>query len=170
MFEAPFPPFHPPFRHARFFQRGDMKYVVLDILKDKPAHGYEIIQILEDRFHGFYSPNAGTVYPVLQLLEDLGYVTVNAADGKKTYTITEAGRKFLNEQQDATEKIKGRMHGFWRMDRAYVDDIRTALEHARDIHDFIGHVAMRKDPSRISKINEILNKAINEIKQIYKDV
>lgn len=170
MFNAPFPPFHPPFRHSRFFQRGDMKYVILDILKNKPAHGYEVIQILEDRFHGFYSPNAGSVYPVLQLLEDLGYVTVTAADGKKIYTITEAGKIFLKEQHDATEKIKGRMHGFWRMDREYIDDIRTAIEHVHDIRDFIGHVAMRKDPSKISKINEILNKAAGEIKQIYKDI
>jgi DNA-binding PadR family transcriptional regulator len=55
--------------HARFFEKGDLKYVILDLLKDKPRHGYEIIRALEDRFHGF-TPSAGSVYPTLQLLDD----------------------------------------------------------------------------------------------------
>ena len=59
-------------RRSRFFERGDLKYVILDLLTDKPRHGYEIIRELEDRFHGFYTPSAGKVYPTLQLLEDMG--------------------------------------------------------------------------------------------------
>ena len=46
---------------ARLFEKGDLKYVILDLLKDKPRHGYEIIRALEERFHGFYTPSAGSV-------------------------------------------------------------------------------------------------------------
>ena len=161
-------PFHEHFRHARMFRRGDMKFVILDILKDKPAHGYEIIQILEDRFHGFYSPNAGTVYPVLQLLEDMGYVTSNVADGKKVYTITEAGKKFLQEQQATFENIRGRMRGWWGPEiHEYVSDVRDAMEYVRDIRYFVGHVAVRRDPSKIARINEILAKTLKDLEQLY---
>jgi len=161
-------PFHEHLRHARMFRRGDMKYVVLDILRDKPAHGYEIIQVLEDRFHGFYSPNAGTVYPVLQLLEDMGYVTSNVTDSKKIYTITEAGKKFLQEQQAAFENIKGRMKGWWGPEtHEYIIDVKAAMDRIRDIRYFVGHVAIHRDPSKIAKINEILAKTLKDMEQVY---
>ena len=70
-------------RKFRLFEKGDLKYVILDLLKDKPSHGYEIIRALEERFHGFYSPSAGSIYPTLQLLEDMGHVKSSEADGKK---------------------------------------------------------------------------------------
>jgi DNA-binding PadR family transcriptional regulator len=57
------------------FEQGDLKYVILRLLAEKPRHGYEIIKELEDRFSGAYAPSAGTVYPTLTLLEDLGYGT-----------------------------------------------------------------------------------------------
>src|SRR5262245_47979249 len=57
----------------RFPRRGDLKYVVLELLNERPRHGYDIIRALEDRFRGFYRPSPGSVYPTLQMLEDLGY-------------------------------------------------------------------------------------------------
>jgi DNA-binding PadR family transcriptional regulator len=50
------------------FEQGDLKYVVLQLLAEKPRHGYEIIKELEERVGGAYSPSAGTVYPTLSLL------------------------------------------------------------------------------------------------------
>jgi DNA-binding PadR family transcriptional regulator len=160
--------FHTHMRHSRLFKRGDMKYIILDLLKDKPAHGYEIILTLEERFRGFYSPNAGSIYPVLQLLEDMGYVTSNVAEGKKVYTITEAGKTFLLEQQETTENIKGRIRGWWGSDnREYVKDLRMAITYSHDIHDFVSHIAVRRDPSKMAKINDILAKTLKEIRQVY---
>ena len=101
--------FHPFEQHSRLFEKGDLKYVILDLLKDKPSHGYEIIRALENRFHGFYSPSAGSIYPTLQLLEDMSYVKSTEQDGKKVYTITEEGRKFLHDQEATMDKIKDHM-------------------------------------------------------------
>ena len=50
-------------RRGRMFEKGDLKYVILDLLKDEPSHGYEIIRRLEERSRGFYSPSPGSVYP-----------------------------------------------------------------------------------------------------------
>ncbi len=91
---------------SHLFEKGDLKYIILDLLKDKPSHGYEIIRALEERFHGFYTPSAGSVYPTLQLLEDMGYVSSLEQDGKKVYTITEAGKSFLSEREETVHKIK----------------------------------------------------------------
>src|SRR5262249_21978894 len=69
------------FRGGRMFEQGDLKYVILQLLDEKPRHGYEIIKELEDRFGGAYSPSPGTVYPTLTMLEDLGYARASSEEG-----------------------------------------------------------------------------------------
>lgn len=157
-------------RQSRLFKKGDMKYVILDLLKDKPAHGYELTQALENRFHGLYSPSAGSVYPVLQLLEDMGCVTSNITEGKKVYTITEAGKKFLKDQQETVETIRERFQGWWgAQNREYLQMVREMMNYARDITGEIRRIAMRKDPAKIARINEILAKTLKEIEQIHQE-
>jgi DNA-binding PadR family transcriptional regulator len=86
-------------RGPNMYGRGDLKFVLLDLLQEKPKHGYEMIKELEGRAGGFYTPSAGAVYPTLQLLEDRGWVTSATDEGKKVYTITDAGRAALAERQ-----------------------------------------------------------------------
>jgi DNA-binding PadR family transcriptional regulator len=80
------------------YGRGDLKFVLLDLLQERPKHGYEMIKELESRAGGFYTPSAGAVYPTLQLLEDRGWVTSETVEGKKVYTITDAGQAALQER------------------------------------------------------------------------
>ena len=84
----------------RWFGRGDVKFALLELLLERPMHGYEMMKALEERSGGFYVPSAGTIYPTLQMLEDRGLVTVNQTTGKKVYEITEAGRTQLAERQN----------------------------------------------------------------------
>ena len=93
-----------PFRGGRMFEQGDLKYVILQLLEEKPRHGYEIIKALEDRFGGMYSPSAGTVYPTLTLLEDLGYASVNVEEGgKKRRGYHYTAKRYLSELEDPTK-------------------------------------------------------------------
>jgi DNA-binding PadR family transcriptional regulator len=55
-------------------------------------HGYEVIQYLEAQSLGRWRPSAGSVYPSLQQLADEGLVTSEEVDGRRTYTLTDAGR------------------------------------------------------------------------------
>ncbi len=81
----------------RMFERGYLKYALLDLLQERPKHGYEMMKDLEERMGGFYAPSAGAIYPTLQLLEDRGWATSETVEGKKVYTITDAGRAALSE-------------------------------------------------------------------------
>jgi DNA-binding PadR family transcriptional regulator len=99
-----------PFGHGgpfgegrRFFGRGDMKYALLELLQERPMHGYEMMKALEERSYGFYTPSAGSIYPTLQMLEDRGLVAVADVEGKKVYSITEEGKAFLNEKKQPGE-------------------------------------------------------------------
>jgi DNA-binding PadR family transcriptional regulator len=73
------------------------------LLAEKPMHGYEIIQEITERSHGWWRPSPGSVYPTLQLLADEGMVTTDQDNqsGKRLYSITETGRAEA-AKQDAT--------------------------------------------------------------------
>ncbi|HXF94717.1 MAG TPA: PadR family transcriptional regulator [Gemmatimonadales bacterium] len=96
-------------RRRRWFEAGDMKYVILKLLRDKPRHGYEVMKELEEQLRGCYSPSPGTVYPTLQWLEDEGLVVAQDVDGKKVYQITDQGRAFLEEHRDLVDDIFARL-------------------------------------------------------------
>lgn len=72
--------------------RGDVRAAVLALLAEQPMHGYQIIHEIEERSGGSWKPSAGSVYPTLQLLADEGLVSSEEANGRKTYSLTEAGR------------------------------------------------------------------------------
>ena len=79
---------------GRMFDNGDLRLVVMQLLSERPRHGYEIIKALEERVGGGYSPSPGVVYPTLTLLEELGHATVtDERAGRKLYTLTPDGRR-----------------------------------------------------------------------------
>jgi DNA-binding PadR family transcriptional regulator len=80
------------------FSHGRLRLYLLKLLDDGPKHGYELIRLLENRFHGMYAPSAGTIYPRLQRMEAEGLVSHTAAGGRKVYEITGAGRTELRRR------------------------------------------------------------------------
>src|SRR5499427_9939410 len=64
-------------------ERGGVRYLVLDTLAERPRHGYEIIQAIEERSGGAYRPSPGVVYPTLQMLEELGHAQLTSEESRK---------------------------------------------------------------------------------------
>lgn len=159
--------FGPEMLRERMFGKGDLKYVILDLLQEKPSHGYEIIRAIEEKFGGFYAPSPGAVYPTLQLLEDLGYVTVEQRDSKKVYSITEEGRAFLKQQQPVMEEIRTRMGG-WGDPRAAGDDFHDMQHKLREMASAFRHHGRRHgmDPDQARRIREVVSRAKSEIEAI----
>ena len=79
-------------------RRGDVRSAILALLDDRPMHGYEMITELEERTGGRWRPSAGSIYPTLQLLEDEKLVTAEEIEGRRVYSLTEAGREAAPEQ------------------------------------------------------------------------
>ena len=79
-------------------RRGDVRAAVLALLADRPMHGYEMIKEIEERSEGAWTPSAGSIYPMLQLLEDEGLIRGEEADGKRRFTLTDEGRKEQDEK------------------------------------------------------------------------
>ena len=88
--------------------------MLLQLIADKPRHGYELIKEIGDRMGGSYSPSPGVVYPTLTLLEELGHTTMaqnmTAGDGgRKLHSITALGQAFLLEHRTEADAMLARM-------------------------------------------------------------
>ncbi|WP_354247344.1 PadR family transcriptional regulator [Arthrobacter sp. UYEF20] len=73
--------------------RGEVRSAILTLLAERPMHGYQIIREIEERSSGSWKPSAGSVYPTLQLLADEGSISAEESNGRKIYSLTEAGRE-----------------------------------------------------------------------------
>jgi DNA-binding PadR family transcriptional regulator len=150
-------------RPGRMFEQGDLKYVILQLLSEKPRHGYEIIKALEERFGGTYSPSPGAVYPTLTFLEDTGYArTTTEPSGKKVYEITDEGRAYLEQNRGAVSDIFDRIGQFAdsffgvpmeEIHRAFKNVARATYSNAMRL----------RDPAQLAKIREILERAATDI-------
>ncbi|MFG2133337.1 PadR family transcriptional regulator [Streptomyces sp. NPDC048751] len=89
-------------------RRGDVRASILALLRDRPMHGYEMIQEIAERSGGAWKPSPGSVYPTLQLLEDEGLIVSESEGGKKLFSLTEAGRAAADEGPDAPWEEAGR--------------------------------------------------------------
>jgi DNA-binding PadR family transcriptional regulator len=149
------------------FEQGDLKYVILQLLAEKPRHGYEVIKELEERLGGAYAPSAGTVYPTLSLLEDMGYATVTLEEGgKKIYSITDEGRRYLEENRSAVDDIFERIAdvGSSFLSDAMADISRSYASLGRSVYASASRYF--KDKDQVAKVREILERAAKEIDDV----
>jgi len=154
---------------ARKLSSVDLQLLVLALLEEKPAHGYELIRAVEERSGGFYTPSPGVIYPALTYLEEIGHAVVEAEGNRKRYSITAAGHAYLQANRanadailDALTRIGGRMEdvreafaGLDDLDPRAADDLHRA-RHA------LKHALMRKrgcPPDEARRIAEILDRA-----------
>ncbi len=133
-------------------RRGDVKFAILEVLAEGPQHGYEIMHAIAERRGA--KPSPGSVYPTLQMLEDGGFVTSEQVDGKRTYTITGAGRQLLaNRTADASDEDDG-------------DGEPSARQRIRESAMKLGSAVMsvrNSEDKTLDRVREILDKARKDI-------
>ncbi len=95
---------------GRMFDNGDLRLVIMQLLSERPRHGYEIIKVLGERVGGGYMPSPGVVYPTLTLLEELGHAVVSEERaGRRLYDLTEQGRSALAADRSVLHTILARL-------------------------------------------------------------
>ncbi|RJL34227.1 PadR family transcriptional regulator [Bailinhaonella thermotolerans] len=94
-------PFGPKgYGRGRKAKRGDVRAAILALLAEQPRNGYQIIQEIAERSEGMWRPSPGAVYPALQQLADEGLVTAEESEGRRTFQLSEAGRRYVEEHPD----------------------------------------------------------------------
>lgn len=156
-----------PRRRSQMFESGEVKFVILRLLKEKPRHGYEVIKALEEKLGGYYTPSAGTVYPTLQLLEDEGYVRAEDSDGKKVYHVTPEGERYLEDNRGLLDDILDRVRETVRdFTGGGLGELQGAFVHLAGA---TFKRAWRKGPDdpALKRVAEILRKAADEIEETW---
>ncbi|MBS4192245.1 PadR family transcriptional regulator [Bacillus sp. FJAT-49705] len=151
----------------RFFGRGDLKIVLLKLLQEQSRHGYGLIKELEKKFKGFYSPSPGSVYPILQMLEDQDLVNVTKEGRKKVYHLTDEGQTYLEKNQDEDPFIS-RMNMLENVD---LDEIQTLRSDIQGLfYEFfkIGRQAM-ENPEKKEQLQQLIEKVRTELLNISND-
>ena len=153
-------------RRRVWFESGDMKYVILKLLREKPMHGYEVMKALEEQTHGCYSPSPGTVYPTLQWLEDEGLVRGNDESGKKIYATTEEGLAFLEENRGTVDDIFDRVEE--TIESIFTDPMP---EITRLVGKLVPNVyrsawRFREDEEKRRRVQTILEQAVKDLDEL----
>ena len=154
-------------RRGTSFHKGDLKYVILDLLKDKPRHGYDIIRELEELSYGFYKPSPGVIYPTLQMLQEMGYVSSTEQEGKRIYSITEEGIKFLEDQSNIANGVRRHMKHKWSF-----KNIGRMIMVMREYHaheHLLGNSIRSLDADKAERIRQILSQAYQGIESVIEE-
>jgi len=150
----------------RFFRQGEVRLALLSLLEDEPGHGYELMKRLEERSGGLYQASAGTVYPVLQQLEDEGLVKAEEVEGKKVYHLTEAGREELLLHEEDTDRIWKRATGWKDWGANMGPETAEIWASWGRLSKAAFKAAARSDSGNTEKIREILDRARKELESL----
>jgi DNA-binding PadR family transcriptional regulator len=150
----------------RHFDNGELRFVILQLIADKPSYGYEIIKAIEERLSGGYAPSPGVVYPTLTMLEEEGYAVSSTESNKKRYAATESGLEYLKENKVVVKAIFGRMEQAAKVfGRGRSPQIMRAimnLRYALKIRTERGNLS----PEQTSKIAEAIDAAARLIDEV----
>lgn len=151
-------------RGRRFFKKGDLKFLILELLQEQPRHGYDIIRALEDRFGGAHSPSPGAVYPTLGMLADLGLVVGSDQEGKRVFAPTSQGRDLLHAQSEVVEGIRTRMSEWWAP--ATREQLREIHCELKTLHCVVACEGGEAGSEALSHIRKIIVNARVEVEQV----
>ncbi|MGH7948120.1 MAG: helix-turn-helix transcriptional regulator [Candidatus Binataceae bacterium] len=162
------PGFAPWAMGSRFFGPGEVRLAILSLLSESPRHGYDLIKLLAERSGGVYRASAGTIYPTLQQLEDEGLVASDAQDGKRTYRITDDGKRELKRDDDTVRRIwhRARMWRDWRS--AFDPDSAEIIRPAERVVKAALRAMSGGDDSarRVDRVREILERALRDLEDL----
>ncbi|TFB98133.1 PadR family transcriptional regulator [Cryobacterium sp. HLT2-28] len=139
--------------------RGDVRAAVLALLAEKPMHGYQIIHEIEERSGGAWKPSPGSVYPTLQLLADEGIIGAEESNGRKTYSLTDEGRRLADAAPDQPAP--------WEAQGARDTGRATALPKAGiDLAQAAAQVGRSGNPEQVKQAVAVLDEARRKLYSI----
>jgi DNA-binding PadR family transcriptional regulator len=153
-------------RRQQRAERGDVRLLILDAIAEQPRHGYEIIQVIGERTGGNYQPSPGTVYPTLQMLEEMGQATSSEEEGRRVYAITEAGRAELEAHRDEVEDVYDRLGGAYEW--FDMPELIDMFRHFGKMMRTLGRAFRRGwlEPQQLRDLKAIMDDAIERIQDV----
>lgn len=147
-------------------KRGFLKAYILKLLSEGEKSGYDLIQTISKET-GFWKPSAGSMYPLLQSLEELKLIDFRTEDRRKVYRLTDKGRHALNEVAEAREQMRRSIE---RSSQVFEKVFGTdALQGLRGHHG-LGEHAPRDVRKRFGKLHRTLHNAKELDERVWQEV
>jgi len=88
--------------------KGFLRHRVLKLLNEKPLSGSEVMNQIESKTHGHWTPSPSMIYPLLRWLQDDGQIREVPSEegGVKRYTVTDKGKASLEEYEKGKEHFR----------------------------------------------------------------
>jgi len=156
------------FGRRRFFESGEVRLAILSLLAEAPKHGYQLMKELEERSGGLYRASAGSVYPTLQQLEDEGLITSSQPEGKRVYSLTDAGRLELEKDPEAVRRIWQRAEKWEEWGQSFNPETLHLLKPIGALTKAAWKAATRANgkAEAEARLTEILERARKELEEI----
>ncbi|HTS28877.1 MAG TPA: PadR family transcriptional regulator [Bryobacteraceae bacterium] len=153
---------------SRFFGSGEVRLAILSLLDEGPKHGYQVMKELEERSGGLYRASAGSIYPTLQQLEDEDLIQSSQQNGKRVFSITEAGKAELAKDPEAVKRIWARAEEWERWGQYMNPDTVSVMKPLMALGKAAWSAAARNHskPGGEEKVREVLDRARQELEQM----
>jgi DNA-binding PadR family transcriptional regulator len=140
--------------------RGDVRAAILALLREEPRNGYQIMSEIEERSGGAWRPSPGAVYPALAQLADEGLITGVESGGRRTFELTEAGRRHIADNPETARPA-------WEaMAEGPPGEVRGLLTQAARLGGSVAQIAHAGTPEQIRAAAELLAATRRGIYQI----
>jgi DNA-binding PadR family transcriptional regulator len=156
----PGPPGAPGFSRGPKAGRGDVRAAILALLREGPRNGYQIMSEIEDRSGGAWRPSPGAVYPALQQLADEGLIEAEESGGRRTFSLTDAGRRHIEENPEVARAAWESMGG------DEPGEVPGLFVQAARLGGSIVQMAHAGTPEQIHATEELLEQTRSKIYQI----
>ncbi|MBB5235168.1 helix-turn-helix transcriptional regulator [Deinococcus budaensis] len=99
--------------------KGNLDLIVLSVLERGGGYGLDITKRVNALTHGYFTLNAGSLYPALHRLERAGFLGAQeetpARGGPpvRTYTLTAAGRAELERRRASYDTFDRALRSLW---------------------------------------------------------
>jgi DNA-binding PadR family transcriptional regulator len=119
----------------RMFDGGELRLLLLKLIADRPRHGYDLIRAIEELTGGAYAPSPGIIYPTLTLLNEMGQIDEQQAEGaRKQFAITPEGTAHLAEHAAEIAAMLARLEALGAMrERTDAVPVRRAMHNLRSV-------------------------------------
>jgi DNA-binding PadR family transcriptional regulator len=139
--------------------RGDVRAAILALLREGPRNGYQIMSEIEERSGGAWRPSPGAVYPALSQLADEGLIEAEESSGRRTFRMTDEGRRYVEEHPEAARAA-------WESMTPEQGEVPGLFVQAARLGGAIVQVAREGTPQQIHEAEALLEEARRTMYQI----
>lgn len=151
---------------GRLLKSGELQLLLLALIEQQPRHGYALIEEIEQMTGGVYAPSPGVIYPTLTLLADMALIEERPDEGRKLYTITDAGRAHLDDRREEADELLERVRGAGGRDAGDWAPIGRGLVNLGAALKLRAWGDRRLDAATAKQIAEILDDAAKRIEDL----